>query len=90
MYRVPVPDCKDENENKAKNTYAFKVRAVNRNPLNPAEPYYGEWSTPGMVSCVLPGNLRFTSRHSWLNILFKFIRYGTREDFILRIDDDEV
>lgn len=49
-----MPDCNDEND-KGQQTFSFAVRAVNNNPHNPDKPYYGPWSVPGTVSCVLPG-----------------------------------
>lgn len=54
-FRVPVPDCNNEHV-KGQQTFSFSVRAVNNNPLDPYNPYFGPWSVPGSVSCVLPGN----------------------------------
>ncbi|KAL5237159.1 hypothetical protein ACI65C_004569 [Semiaphis heraclei] len=54
MFRVPVPDCNNE-QDRGQQTFSFAVRAVNNNPLDPHRPYYGQWSVPGSVSCVLPG-----------------------------------
>jgi len=54
VFRVPVPDCNNE-QDRGQQTFSFAVRAVNNNPLDPQTPYYGQWSTPGSVNCVLPG-----------------------------------
>ncbi|VVC44107.1 Hypothetical protein CINCED_3A018202 [Cinara cedri] len=54
MFPVPVPDCNNEHD-KGQQTFSFVVRAVNKNPLDPQNSYYGPWSAPGTASCVLPG-----------------------------------
>ncbi|XP_022172088.1 cytokine receptor-like isoform X2 [Myzus persicae] len=54
VFRVPVPDCNNE-QDRGQQTFSFAVRAVNNNPNDPHRPYYGQWSVPGSVSCVLPG-----------------------------------
>ncbi|XP_060857654.1 cytokine receptor-like isoform X2 [Metopolophium dirhodum] len=53
VFRVSVPDCNNE-QDKGQQTFSFAVRAVNNNPLDPHTPYYGQWSVPGLVSCVSP------------------------------------
>jgi len=68
VFRVPVPDCNNE-QDKGQQTFSFAVRAVNNNPLDPHRPYYGQWSVPGSVSCVLPGNFQNRYKHFRIKII---------------------
>ncbi|XP_050425934.1 cytokine receptor-like isoform X2 [Adelges cooleyi] len=49
---MTIPNCKND-ENNGQHTFSFMVRAVNRNPHDPHHPFYGQWSSPGSIGCVM-------------------------------------
>ncbi|XP_050436936.1 cytokine receptor-like isoform X2 [Adelges cooleyi] len=53
-YRLPVSKC-DYDKTNGPQTFSVAVRAVNLNPHDSENPYYGPWSAPGSTSCVLIG-----------------------------------
>lgn len=57
-YRLPVSKC-DYDKTNDPQTFSVAVRAVNLNPHDSENPYYGPWSAPGSTSCVLIGMRNF-------------------------------